>query len=335
MKTCYEHLLSSLPKQSEAEEPSMYYKAVNEFALEHASNKIKATLKEALENNIITKEDYKSMNPEGKNASKFYCNFKVHKKHSNIPPPRPIISGSGSITENISIYVDHHIKDIATKHATYLQDTPHLLRIIHKINQGPKLPENCMLVTTDIIGLYLNIPHEDGINCLGEALEERTDKTIPTSFILKLMELIQDYNIFEFHDGQLWKQLVGVAMGIHPAPPFADTYLSRRIDNQIIEASLKYGKDGKSPIRIMKRFLDDILKLFTGTSKQLHCLLDDMNKIHPTLKFTMAHTTLINEPEEDRCDCQPQISIPFLDTSLKLENGKIEVDLYRKETNGN
>ena len=43
MKTCYEHLLSSLPKQSEAEEPSMYYKAVNEFALEHASNKIKAT----------------------------------------------------------------------------------------------------------------------------------------------------------------------------------------------------------------------------------------------------------------------------------------------------
>ena len=65
------------------------------------------------------------------------------------------------------------------------------------------------------------------------------------------MELIQDYNIFEFHDGQLWKQLVGVAMGIHPAPPFADIYLARRIDDKIKEAALKYGIDGKSPIMMM------------------------------------------------------------------------------------
>ena len=41
----------------------------------------------------------------------------------------------------------------------------------------------------------------------------------------------------------------------------------------------------------IKRFLDDILKIFKGTTKQLHELFDDMNKIHPTLKFTMNHTT--------------------------------------------
>ena len=98
-------------------------------------------MKEALEDKIITKEEYSEMNPDGKNAAKFYCNFKVHKPHENIPPERAIFSGSGSITENISIYVDHHIKEIATKHASYLQDTPHLLRIIHKINEGPKLPQ--------------------------------------------------------------------------------------------------------------------------------------------------------------------------------------------------
>ena len=124
-------------------------------------------------------------------------------------------------------------------------------------------------------------------------------------------------------------------MGIHPAPPFADIYLARRIDDQIKEAALKYGINGKSPIMMMKRFLDDILKLFTGTTKHLHCLLNDMNKIHPTLKFIMSHTTLPNEPDKDRCDCQPQLSIPFLDNSLSIENGRIEVDLYRKETNGN
>ena len=87
-----------------------------------------------------------------------------------------------------------------------------------------------MAVTTDITGAYTNIPHEDGSKCLEEALEERSDKKIPTKFLVKLMELIQNYNIFEFHDGMLWKQTKGVAMGIHPAPSFANIYLARRID---------------------------------------------------------------------------------------------------------
>ena len=78
------------------------------------------------------------MNPEDKNPAKFYCNCKIHKQHTKgtTPPPRTIISGSGSITENIGIYVENHINKISTEHPTYLQDTPHFLRIIHKINQG-------------------------------------------------------------------------------------------------------------------------------------------------------------------------------------------------------
>ena len=93
-----------------------------------------------------------------------------------LPPERVIISGSGFVTENISIYVDHHIKNLATQHPSFLQDTPHLLRIIHKINEVLKLPENAMFVTTDVIGAYLNIPQEAGSVILKEALEEREDK---------------------------------------------------------------------------------------------------------------------------------------------------------------
>ena len=67
------------------------------------------------------------MNVEDKKAGRFYCNFKVHKQHDHIPPPRPIVSGSGSFAENVGIFVDHHIKHIATEHKTYLQDTPDFL----------------------------------------------------------------------------------------------------------------------------------------------------------------------------------------------------------------
>ena len=85
-----------------------------------------------------------------------------------------------------------------------------------------------MLVTTDLIGAYLNIPQEDGSACGKEALNERADQTITSSLIVKL-----------------WKQLIGVAMGIHPVPPYANIYISRRIDKQIEELALKYGVNRK------------------------------------------------------------------------------------------
>jgi hypothetical protein len=49
----------------------------------------------------------------------------------------------------------------------------------------------------------------------------------------------------------------------------------------------------------------------------------------------MEHTSVENEPDEDKCDCQPKTSIPFLDTSLSIENGQIEIDLYKKVSDRN
>ena len=70
------------------------------------------------------------MNPKAKNPITFYCNFKVNKQkeHNKVPPVPPIISGSGGITENISLYVEHHIKRISTLHSSYLQDTQHFFK---------------------------------------------------------------------------------------------------------------------------------------------------------------------------------------------------------------
>ena len=194
------------------------------------------------------------------------------------------MSGSGSITENISLLVEHHIKDISTKHASYLQDTPHFLRVIDKVNRRPKLPKNAMAVTADVTSAYHNIPQEDGINFLKEDLDERVDQSMPSDIICKLMDLVQRYNIFEFRDKQLWKQIIGVAMGIHLAPSFANIYITRRIDNEILKLSLKYGPNGMSGLHIFKRFLDDIFQVFKGTTKQLHELFKEINNSHPTKK---------------------------------------------------
>ena len=51
-------------------------------------------------------------------------------------------------------------------------------------------------------------------------------------------------------------------------------------------------------------------------------------QIHPTLKFTMVHTSVDKEAEEDQCDCAKTTSIPFLDT--KIQNFKIDIAFYKK-----
>ena len=124
-------------------------------------------------------------------------------------------------------------------------------------------------------------------------------------------------------------------MGTPPAPSYANIYMAKRIDNQIKEIGQKYGQDKTSAIFLLKRFLDDIFQIFIGSTKDLHNFFDEINNIHPTLKFTLSHTTLEYETEEEKCLCQSTESVPFLDTSCSIEDGRIEIDLYRKETNRN
>ena len=274
------------------------------------------------------------MDPASKGAGKFYQTFKVHKKHTapDTPPERPIISASGSIMENIGQYVEHYIKDHANKHPSYLQDTPDFLRVIEKRNEGPPLPPNAILVTIDVSALYTNIPQDEGLKCVKETLEERNKPALPTEFIIKLLELILKNNIFEFNS-EYFIQLIGTAMGSKPAPSYANIFMAKQIDPAI----RKLAKDlhqGKDPIDLFKIFLDDIFLVYTGTVQSLHTFLMELNNIHPSIKFTMSHTTPPTM-ENPGCDCNSEQAIQFLDTSCKIIGGKIITDLYRKETDRN
>ena len=334
MRACYEHLASE--KIMENGETKQYYVRVEEIELERTKSKIRNIVQEGLDNQILSKEEFEAMIADDKDAAKFYCTFKVHKKHEPMtaPPPRPIVSGSGSVTENIAAFVDHHIKDISKQHPAHLQDTPDFLRYIEKINSGPALEPNQILVTWDIVGLYNNIPHDEGMESLEEGLDKRYNPEIPTDYLMKLMEIILKNNLFNFHE-DMYRQEIGCAMGTKPAPAYADNFMARKIDKRIISLAQKYALNNKSPLSIFKRFLDDIFSVYQGTSKDLHKLLDEMNELHNTIKFTMNHTAVLNEAEDDRCHCTQQFSIPFLDVLCRIQDGKIETDLYRKETDRN
>ena len=75
--------------------------------------------------------------------------------------------------------------------------------------------------------------------------------------------------------------------------------------------------------------------IYTGTVQSLHTFLTELNNLHPTIKFTMSHTTPENNIGNPGCQCKQTDTLAFLDTACKIKNGKIVTDLYRKETDRN
>ena len=66
------------------------------------------------------------------------------------------------------------------------------------------------------------------------------------------------------------------------------------------------------------RYIDDIFMIWTEGLDKLKIVIDYLNNIHPTIKFTSSHSST---------------NIPFLDVSVSLTNdGSISTDLYTKPT---
>ena len=77
---------------------------------------------------------------------------------------------------------------------SYIKDTNDFLK---KLRGLKDLPNDFILCTVDVVGLYPNIPHDDGLASLGRVLEKRQDPKISTESLLELAECVLKNNIFE------------------------------------------------------------------------------------------------------------------------------------------
>ena len=142
--------------------------------------------------------DYKNAT----NLGTLYILFKIHKRLFTLPG-HPVISNCGTPTEKASEFLDHHLKPVIQSSQSYIKDSGDFLR---KIKQIGNLPENSILVTVDVVGLYPSIPHELGLKVLEEALEKRKSKQISTDDLIKLAKFVLQYNYFEFN-GEVKQQI--------------------------------------------------------------------------------------------------------------------------------
>ena len=187
---------------------------------------------------------------------RFYLLPKIHKRLHNVPG-RPVISNSGFYTENISAFVEHHLKPLAQKVKSYVKDTNDFLR---KIANLPPLPEDLIFCTIDVVGLYPYIPHEEGLKAVRNALDTREDKTISTESLLELAECVLKNNIFE-HNTKFFKQVRGTAIGTKMAPPYAIIYMDELERGFLENYHLQ-------PL-VWWRYIDDIFMLWQHGEKEL------------------------------------------------------------------
>ena len=83
---------------------------------------------------------------------------------------------------------------------SYIEDTPDLLRFFDELNEAGNLPPNCKPYSIDIKSFYTNITLEEGIKAFKETLDQIPNKTIPTTYLIKLLKLVMGCNIFQFKE---------------------------------------------------------------------------------------------------------------------------------------
>ena len=193
--------------------------------------------------------------------ARFYLLPKIHKRLHNVPG-RPVISNSGYYTENISSFLDHHLQPLPQAVKSYIKNTNEFLK---KLRSLPKLPDDIILCTMDVVGLCPNIQHEEGLSALRKRLETRKEKHVSTDTIINLAEVVLKNNTFTFGKKTL-NQKRGTAIGTKFALPYSILFMTE-LEEEII-------KESEYKPYLWWRYIDDIFFLWEHGENKLKLFID-------------------------------------------------------------
>ena len=288
------------------DDTEFYQKASNDLTETHASIVNKA-IKDFAKEKLLPEHVAKALIVDDPKTAKFYLLPKIHKKNN---PGRPITNAIGCATSTIAEFVNFQLQPFVEKLKSYIQDTTDFLNQLAKID---KLPEDAILVTMDVSALYTNIPHNEGINAVAKTLEEDQSFTESTRVIIKFLSLVLNLNNFSFND-QNYLQIKGCSMGSKCSCTYADLFMGKFETEKIYP--LINGKH-----LCYYRFRDDIFMIWTGGEIALKKFLEEVNKLHHSIKFESKYS-------RERID--------FLDTTVNITSERtLATTLYRKPTDRN
>ena len=186
-----------------------------------------------------------------------------------------------------------------------IKDTNDFLK---KLNELRDLPDDFNLCTIYVVGLYPNIPHNEGLEAIQKALDKREDQTISTDSLIILAECVLKNNVFE-HNMRYFKQRQGTATGTKFALPYVILFMGY-LEDEILNSFAE-----KPPV--WWRYIDDIFMIWQHGEEKLKEFLKILNSCHPTIKFTAEYSL-------DK--------VNFLDAEVIRSGNKVLTNLYIKST---
>ena len=96
------------------------------------------------------------------------------------------------------------------------------------------MPPNAILVTVDVVDLYLSIPHDAGLKALHEKSEERNDKSVPMADLVNMADFLLKNNYIDF-DSCIKQQISGTARGTKFASACACIFMDK-VESAFLES---------------------------------------------------------------------------------------------------
>ena len=239
-----------------------FYEECSENLTSKHHQMVQELVTELLEKEFISDQTYKFLSTGGKRTSVFYLLPKIHKNLEN-PPGRPIVSSIDCPTERISMMLDIILLPLLLITRSYIKDTPDFLR---KLSKEIILEEE-IFFTLDVSSLYTNISLEESLEIMEKEFFPKTNCVIPTSYLVKMLELILKCNNFTFNRKH-FLQINGTAMGTRVAPTYANLFMAH------FEETYVYSYQNNSKPKICFRFIDDIWGIFTGNCNEFEFFIE-------------------------------------------------------------
>ena len=150
-----------------------------------------------------------------------YGNVKTLKENN---PVRVITSGCNTAVENLSIFVENVLFELASELLSRINDTCHMLEIIDDMNNS-NLSSNAILLSFDLVNLFPSIDNNMEIASVRKYLDERECKDLPTDCVIETLELCLSCNNSVFNN-TTYLQTDGTAQGPRMSCPYADLALA-------------------------------------------------------------------------------------------------------------
>ena len=243
----------------------------------------------------------------GKCKDYFSFAYQLYKIHKTQLTTRAIMSGSGSLLHNLGYWITEQLRPVTLSMPTVLKSSYDLKEKIVSLN----LPPNARCFTCDCKKLYPSIKTKAVLDVIEDYLHDTNNMfDYDADALVDALRLLMENLYFRFGD-VYYKQISGSAMGVPPAPDYANIFYGIH--------ELAFLPEFEEFLAAYHRFIDDIFGIWIPHSDpaidkdRWNCFKATVNGYYD-LEWVFVERSK---------------QVDFMDLTITITDGKISTNTFR------